>query len=354
MKNLLMICFVCLAGLACQELQAEDGKAKVHANFYLDADSDIDKGAEKWANGYFESMTVSKLPVYKNFHQWLKQMNRLYKWRLIKAEEKNNYYFAIYDIGEADCELTFCFRHKSGKDHELSLKVLDDENKSLCLKGWGDDATLVQEYHCYDDKSGEVIKDRELNGYIIRLEDFPRHLRIVATEKDNPSVKVFDEKITNIIDSVRGLEELEDNKMPETNSLGKWVKVVSLPNWKLLKKLATKDGYFAVFKINDKSIAFCRQMKDNPGVFEREAVLKFLDLKSHPLHLSFSGIKSLERRYTIDKTVDKQVQKSRYSIIDGNIYHTKNKFPAKLRIQFSVKNNNGKLIKYFDEVINMK
>jgi hypothetical protein len=342
---------VCLLGvISFSDVVAADENPVLHGNFYLDADSDsdIDPGAENWSTGYFESEHVDKLPVYNNFHSWLKQMTHLYKWRLLKAEQKGNYYFAIFAIGMNSSELAFCFRHTSGKDLPLQLKVEDINGKNLRLNQYGNNATLVQEYQVNDSKTGELIRTRDLNGYVVRMQRFPRHLRVIASDKDKV---VFDEKIENVVDSVRNIENLATHKLPDTSSLDKWVKVVSLPSWKLLNKAANKHGFFAVFKINDKTFAFCRQLKKNPGIYDRETVLKLTDLKGKPLKLDFVSVNSLDRRYHVTKVVDKVSQKTKYSIIDGSTYRTKNNLPAEFRMQYIMRGDNSKPEVYFDEKV---
>jgi hypothetical protein len=330
---------------------ATDENPVLHGNFYLDADSDsdIDPGAEHWSTGYFESVHVDKLPVYNDFHSWLKQMTHLYKWRLLKAEQKNNYYFAIFAIGMNSSELAFCFRDISGKDHPLKLKVENINGKNLRLNQYGNNATLVQEYQVNDPETGELIRSRELNGYVVRMRRFPRHLRIIASDE---SKIIFDENIENIVDSVRDIQDIATHKLPDTNTLEKWVKVVSLPSWKLLNKVANKHGFFAVFKVNDKTFAFCRQLKKNPGIYDRETVLKITDLKGKPLKLNFVTIRSLDRRYRVINVVDKESQKTKYSIIDGSTYRTKNNLPAEFRMQYIMRGDNSKSEVYFDEKVN--
>ncbi len=355
MKQCLIICAVLLLGASTLlQLNATDNDPTLHGNFYLDADpdSDIDPGAENWSEGYFESRTVDKLPVYKDFHAWLKQTTRLYKWRLLRAEQQNGYYFALFAVGMNSSELAFCFRHTSGKDRRLNIQVKNVNGKNIRLTQWGKNATLVQEYHVYDRKTGEILRERELNGYVIRMRRFPRHLRVIASEVIGDKKVVFNEIISNIADSVRDIENLKTHRLPDTSTLDKWVKIVGLHNWKLLKKVANSYGFFAVFKLNDKTFAFCRQLKKNPGIYERESILKLTDLKGKALQLDFDSVLTLDRRYHIVKVADHNSQETKYSIIDGATYRTKNKLPAKFRMQYILQDDNNKANVYFNEEIN--
>ncbi|MDD5728436.1 MAG: hypothetical protein PHV59_07740 [Victivallales bacterium] len=333
---------------------ATDKNPTLSGNFFIDADSDsdIDPGAEKWSSGYFESRTVDKLPVYSDFHSWLKQVCRLYKWRLITAEERGHYYFAIFDVGTNNSELAFCFRDVAGKERRLNLQVKSIKGSDLRLEQWGPNASLIQEYLVHNPDTGEVIKSRELNGYIIRMRTFPRHLRVIATEHNGSSKVVFDEVITNIIDSVKNIEDISiANKLPDTTTLEKWIKVVASPQWKLLAREANTHGFFAVFKINDRSFAFCRQLKNNSCIYESESTLKLLQPNGKALKLDFDTVNSLNRRYNVVKVIDGESQVTKYSIIDGSIYQTRNKLPARFRVQYIIRCNNQKPEIYFDRPI---
>jgi hypothetical protein len=323
-------------------------------NFFLDADpdSDIDPGAEDWSNGYFESRNVDKLPVCNNFHEWLSQMTHLYKWHLLTAEPKNGYYFAIFDMGMDDSELAFCFRHNSGLDRPLKIEVYNEKGQNIRLKQWGPNASIVQEYQVWDKKAGEVVRSRQLNGYVIRLKRFPRHLRVVASEINDGHKVVFDENITNIIDSVRGIEDIMTDKLPDTSTLDKWLKVVGLRSWKLLNKASDEHGFFAVFKVDDKTFAFCRQLPKHNCIYDCKTKLQLTDIKGKPLDVDFSLVRTLNRRYRIVKMVDKSSQITKYSIIDGSKFRAKEKLPDKFRIKYIVRGDNQKPVVYFDEVVN--
>ncbi len=324
----------------------------LQGNFFLDADSDsdIDPGAEDWSNGYFESRHVDKLPVCNTFHEWLKNMTHLYKWRLLKAEERNGYYFAIFDIGMDNSELAFCFRHESGKDQRLNLKVVDINGKNLRLKQWGKNSSIIQEYQVCNNE-GEIIRVRELNGYVIRMRTLPRHLRVIATTTGSDKV-VFDEKVEDIMDSVRGIENIATHKLPDTSTLEKWIKVVSVTKWQLVEKAANKHGFFAVFKVNDNTLIFCRQLTKEIGMYDRQTVLKFTDLNDKPLNFTFLLVHRLDRRYRVKKVVDNTTQETKYSVIDGAEYRTKNKLPSKFRIQYILRADNQKDSVFFNEEIN--
>jgi hypothetical protein len=323
-------------------------------NFFLDADSDsdIDPGAEDWTNGYFESRNVDKLPVCNNFHEWLSQMTHLYQWHLLKAEPKNGYYFALFDVGMDDSELAFCFRHSSGRDKKLSIEVFNEKGQNIRLKQWGSNASIIQEYQVWNKNTGEAIKVRELNGYVIRLKRFPTHLRVLAKEFNGSHKVVFDEQITNIIDSVRGIENITANKLPDTSTLDKWLKVVGLRSWKLLNKASNDCGFFAVFKIDDNTFAFCRQLSDDGCIYDCETTLQLTDLKGKPLQLDFAVVRTLNRRYRIVKMVDKSSQITKYSIIDGSKFRAKEKLPDKFRVKFIMRGDNRKPVVCFDELVN--
>ncbi|QSH40488.1 hypothetical protein P0136_13010 [Lentisphaerota bacterium ZTH] len=323
-------------------------------NFYLDSDpdSDIDPGAENWTNGYFGSSTVDKLPVYNNFHDWLKQMTRLYKWRLLKAEEKNGYYFALFAIGMNSSELAFCFHHVFGENRQMQLEVQDVSGKNIRLKQWGPNSSLVQEYRVVNPKTGEVIKRRELNGYIIRMHRFPRHLRVICREINDSRKIVFNEMVENIVDSVRGIQEIKTQSLPDTATLETWSKEVALPSWKLLKKTANKSGFFAVYKVNAKTFAFCRQFKVKTGMYERESTLKLTDLQGKPLPLVFTAVTTLNRRYRLVKEVDHSVQVVKYSIIDGAEFRAQQDLPPVFRLQYILQTDNDKPTICFNEEIN--
>jgi hypothetical protein len=322
--------------------------------FFMDAsaDSDIDPGAENWRNGFFESISVDKAPVYRNFHQWLTQMTRLYEWHLLKAEPKDNYYFALFDVAMDDTELAFCFRHNSGKDKRLDIEVYNEEGLNVRQKQWGPNASLIQEYKVWDKDTGQISKTREFNGYVIRLQRFPRHLRVVAREVDGKHKVVFDEKISNIIDSVRGIEDIMTNKLPDTGTLDKWLKVVSLRSWKVLNKASGKYGFFAVFKIDDQTFAFCRQLRKSSSLYDRKTTLELVDPNGRPMPVDLSLVRTLNRRYRITKMVDNSSQTTRYSIIDGSKYRAKNKLPDKFRIRYIMHGDKQKPVVYFDEVVN--
>lgn len=357
MKKCLIIC-AALLGLLSFPAGAEEAEEKnptLPGNFFIDADSDsdIDPGAEDWSSGYFDSCTVDKRPVYNSFHSWLKQMTRLYKWRLITAQEKGHYYFAIFDIGFNNSELAFCFRDIKGKERHLDLEVRSvTGNKDLRLEQWGPNASLIQEYLVHDPKSGEVMKFRELNGYIIRMRRFPRHLRVVAAEVNGKKKVVFNEVINNVDDSVHNIENIRTKKLPKTNTLDKWLKVVSMPNWKLITKEENSHGFFAAFKINDRSFAFCRQFKHYSSMYECVSALKLSTPDGKPLKIDFTSINSLNRRYHVIKRVDKESQVTKYSIFDGSTYRTKEKLPAKFRLQYIMRSNNKKPQIFFDQVVN--
>ena len=355
MKRWLTICaLLCLGISTILWVKAEkDGNPVLPGNFYLDADSDsdIDPGAENWSNGYFGSQTVDKLPVYNNFHSWLKQMTRLYKWRLLQAEPINDYYFALFAVGMNSSELAFCFHHISGKDRRLQIQVRDVNGKNIRLVQWGPNASLVEEYHVHNPETGEIFRSRQLNGYVIRMRVFPRQLRVIATEVNGHEKVVFDKIVDNMVDSVRDIKEIYAHKLPDTRTLDKWVNVVKMPRWKLLNKTANDNGFFAVFKLNDKTFAFCRQLKRNPGIFDRESILKLTDLKGKPLKVDFTSILTLNRRYRLVNVVDKSSQLTKYSIIDGATYRIKNKLPAKFRLQYILQGDNAKSVVYFNEEI---
>ncbi|MDD5698794.1 MAG: hypothetical protein PHH77_09285 [Victivallaceae bacterium] len=354
MKQWLFIGMVLLAGIStlfCSNYQGDN--PVLGGNFFLDADSDsdIDPGAENWTNGYFESQHVDKLPVYNNFHSWLQQMTRLYKWRLLYAGEQNNYYFAIFAVGMNSSELAFCFRHISGGDRPLDLQVKDVNGNDLRLAQWGPNASIIQEYQVHNPETGEVLRTRDLNGYVIRMRVFPRHLRVIATEINGSKKVVFNEIISNIVDSVRGIEDLKTHKLPDTGTLDKWVAAVNQSNWQLLRKAANNYGFFAVFKLNDRTFAFCRQLKKNPGIYERESMLKLTGLNGKPLRVDFASILTLNRRYRVVKMVDGEAQVTKYSIIDGATYRTRNKLPAAFRIQYLVQGDNNQPQVCFNEKI---
>ncbi len=325
----------------------------LQGNFYLDADSDsdIDPGAEDWTNGYFESRHVDKLPVYNNFNDWLTNMTHLYKWRLLTAEQKGNYYFAIFDIGMDNSELAFCFRHKSGLDQHLQLKIVGIDGKNLRLKAWGKNASIIQEYQYCNDK-GEIIRARELNGYVLRLKTIPRHFRVIASTSNGSHKVIFDQKVDDIQDSVRGIENIATRTLPDTSTLDKWIKVIKTPRWQLLNKTANEHGFFAVFKIDDNTVAFCRQLKKEIGMYDRKSVLKFTDINGKPLKLQFALVRRLNRRYRVKKIVDKTVQETKYSVIDGAKYRTKSKLPSKFRIQYILRADNQKDKIFYNEIIN--
>jgi hypothetical protein len=332
---------------------AEEKNPTLPGDFYLDSDSDsdIDPGAENWTNGYFESETVDKLPVYDNFHSWLKQMTHLYKWRLLLAEEQNGYYFAVFAIGLNASELAFCFHRPKGRNHPLQLKVQDINDRDLRLKQWGPNASVVQEYNVNNPDTGEVLKVRELNGYVIRMHRFPRHLRLIAAEVNGIRNVIFDKVINNVVDSVRNIQNIATEKLPDTSTIDKWIQAVSLPSWKLVKKVENTHGFFAVFKLNDKTFAFCRQLHNNPGIYRRETALKLLDLSGKPLHLTFANVLTLNRRYRVYKMVGNDRQLTKYSIIDGSTYRVKNALPENMRIQFIMRGDSDKAETFFDEKV---
>ncbi|MCP3968373.1 MAG: hypothetical protein GY750_02600 [Lentisphaerae bacterium] len=353
MKRWLII-IVCIGALSALVIaNVKNDNPPLAGNFYLDSDpdSDIDPGAENWTNGYFESATVDKLPVYHNFHEWLKQMTRLYKWRLLKAEERNDYYFALFAIGMNSSELAFCFHHISGENRRMEIEVQDVFGKNIRLNQWGPNSSLVQEYWVVNPKTGEVLKRRELNGYVIRMHRFPRHLRVICREVNGKKKVIFNEMVENIVDSVRGIQEIRTRKLPNTGTIEKWSKAVALPSWKLLKRVANENGFFAVYKVNDKTFAFCRQFKVKTGMYERESTLKLTDLNGKPLPLVFTAVTTLNRRYRLVKEVDHSVQVVKYSIIDGAEFRAREKLPPVFRLQYILQTDNGKANVCFNEII---
>ena len=358
-KSLFIGASICLAGAlltVANPWNDQQGKnPTLSGDFYLDSDhdSDIDPGAENWTHGYFNSETVEELPKYDTFHDWLKQMTHLYKWRMLRAEEKNGYYFALFAIGMNSSELAFCFRDTKHKAHPLEFDITDVNGRNVRLMQWGANASLVQEYNVHNPKTGEVIKSRELNGYIIRMHRFPRHLRVKAYEVNGRKKLVFNEMISNVVDSVRNIQNIGAEKLPDVSTVCKWAKAVSLPSWQVCVKEENKYGFFAVFKLNDKTIAFCRQLKDNPGIYERQSSLKFLKLDGKPLPLKFTSVLTLNRRYRLTKMVDKQLQLTKYSIIDGATYRTLHNLPKKFRLQFSMSGDDEKSKVFFDRDIDL-
>ena len=354
MKKILVIFTVICAGtLILSSQNSNDKNPTLHGDFYIDsdADSDIDPGAENWTNGYFESETVDKLPVYNDFDEWLEQLTRLYKWRIITTKETKNYYFALFDMGLTNSELAFCFYNTSGRPRPLDIKVKDVNGKNIRLKQWGRNASLVQEYQVHNKRTGEISRVRELNGYVIRMRRFPRHLRVIASEINGKKKVIFDEMVNNVIDSVRNIQNIGVSRIPDTSTLDKWIKAVSMPSWKLVKKVNNKHGFFAVFKINDKTFAFCRRLYKNPGIYKRSSVLKLTDREYYPLQLHFVSVLTLNRRYRVDKMVNNVPQRTKYSIIDGSTYRTENPLPAKFRIEYIIKTDNNKSATYFNEMI---
>ncbi len=353
-KILVILAVICTNILVSASGDMDYSTPILPGDFFLDADSDsdIDPGAENWSNGYFGSRNVDRLPVYKNFHEWLAQMTHLYKWHLLKAKTKNGYYFAIFDAGMDNSKLAFCFRHSSGRDKRLRVEVFNEKGQNIQLKKWNPNASIVQEYRIWDKTAGKAIKARELNGYVISLQCFPKHLRVVATEVKDIHKVVFDEQITNIIDSVRGIENIMTDKLPDTGTLEKWLKVVGLRSWKLLSKASNDYGFFAVFKIDDNTFAFCRQMHKHNCIYDCSTTLQLTDLKDKPLQLDFSLVRTLNRRYHIVRTVNKFSQITKYSIIDGSKFRADRKLPDKFRIKYIIRGDNKRPVICFDKIIN--
>lgn len=354
MKKILIIFAVLCAGtLILSSQNTKNDNPPLHGDFYLDSDkdSDIDPGAENWTNGYFESETVDKLPDYDSYSGWLEQMTRLYKWRILTTEKTKNYYFALFAIGMNDSQLAFCFRNADGKPHPLKIEVKDVNGRNLRLTQWGPNDSLVQEYQVHNKRTGEVSRVRELNGYIIRMRRFPRHLRVTASEVGGSNKVIFNKMVNNVVDSVPNIQNIGVSKIPDTTSLDKWVKVVGLKNWKIVKKIDNKYGFFAVFKINDKTFAFCRQLHDNPGIYKRSSTLKLTDREYYPLQLNIISVLTLNRRYRLSKMVNNVPQMTKYSIIDGSTYRTENPLPTKFRIEYTVKGDDNKAHVFFNEMI---
>jgi hypothetical protein len=352
-KMLTVLAVLCIGASILLSESTKNENPTLHGNFYLDsdADSDIDPGAENWTNGYFESQTVDRLPVYNSFCQWLEQITRLYKWRILKTEKTEKYYFALFAIGMNDSQLAFCFHHIDGKPHPLKIQVKDVNGRNLRLAQWGPNASLVQEYQVHNKRTGEVSRVRELNGYIIRMRRLPRHLRVAASEVGAKNKVIFDETISNVVDSVRNIQNIGVSKIPDTSTLDKWIKVVGLPNWKLVKKVNNDHGFFAVFKINDKTFAFCRRLYNNPGIYKRSTVLKLTDREYYPLQMHVISVLPLNRRYRVSKMVNNVPQMTKYSIIDGSTYRTEHQLPAKFRIEYIMKGDNNKAVTFFNKMI---
>lgn len=352
-KILTILAVLCIGASILLSESTKNENPTLHGDFYIDSDtdSDIDPGAENWTNGYFESQTVEHLPIYNSFCGWLKQMTRLYKWRILKTKESNGYYFALFAIGMNSSELAFCFHHVSGKSYPLKLQVKGVNGKNLRLKQWGRNASLVQEYQVHDKRTGEVSRVRELNGYIIRMHHFPRHLRVIASEINGGKKVIFNEMISNVVDSVRNIQNIGVSKIPDTSTLEKWVKVVGMPNWTLVKEVNNKHGFFAVFKINDRTFAFCRRLYNNPGIYKRSSVLKITNREYYPLQLNIISALALNRRYRVSKMVNNVAQMTKYSIIDGSTYRTEHRLPSKFRLQYIMKGDNNKASTYFNEMI---
>ncbi len=352
-KNLIILAVLCAGGLILLSQNTQNENPTLHGNYYLDSDpdSDIDPGAENWTNGYFESETVDKLPEFNTFSQWLKQITRLYKWRIIETNQSKNYYFALFAIGMNDSQLAFCFRHIDGKPHPLKIQVKDVNGKNLRLTQWGPNDSLVEEYQVHNRRTGELSRVRELNGYIVRMRRFPRHLRVTASEVGGKNRVIFNKMINNVVDSVPNIQNIGVTKIPDTTSIDKWVNVVGLKNWELLKKVDNKYGFFAVFKINDKTFAFCRKLHDDPGIYKRSSVLKLTDREYFPLQLNVVSIIALNRRYRVSKMVDNVPQMTKYSIIDGSTYRTEKPLPSSFRMEYKVKGDNNKSHIYFNEMI---
>ena len=355
MKNILVILVVfCINFLVLAGGNMGYSNPAASGDFFLDADSDpdIDPGAENWSNGYFGSRHADKLPVYNNFHEWLTQMTHLYKWPLLKAKPQNGYYFAIFDASMNDNKLAFCFLPGPGRAKRLSVEVFNEKGRNIQLQKWSQNSSIIQEYRIWDKSTGKAIKARKLNGYVIRLQRFPKHLRVVAEEHNATHKVVFDVRITNIVDSVRGIENIPADKLPDTGTLEKWLKVVSLRNWKLLSSVSNDYGFFAVFKIDDNSFAFCRQMHKHNCIYDCSTTLQLTDLKGRPLSLNFSLVRTLNRCYRIVKTENKFAQTIKYSIIDGSKFRADEKLPDKFRIKYIIRDDNKKSVVCFDETVN--
>lgn len=355
-KILIIFTVICAGTLILSSQNSNDKNPTLHGDFYIDSDtdSDIDPGAENWTNGYFESQTVDKLPVYHSFCDWLEQITRLYKWRILTTKKTKDYYFALFAMGMNSSELAFCFYNTSGKARPLKIKVENVNGKNIRLTQWGRNASLVQEYQVHNKRTGEVARVRELNGYIIRMRRFPRHLRVIANETNGNKKVIFNEMVSNVVDSVRNIQNIGVSKIPDTSTLDKWIKVVGLPNWKLVKKVNNNHGFFAVFRINDKTFAFCRRLYKNPGIYKRSSVLKLTDREYYPLQLHVISVLPLNRRYRVDKMVNNIPQRTKYSIIDGSTYRTENPLPKKFRIEYTIKSDNNKTTTYFNEMIDFK